>query len=132
MLVFVRPNSSYVRPKLKVIGQMFCQVKYLFTALGAATNSSRLISPLTSELMVSKGCFISSSEVVSELLDRYVAIAVCVSAIKHHVMHFLRILDSGGQIAISAASSKGIFTPGSEVLDQCHQQYLRIRRIVWP
>jgi hypothetical protein len=34
MLVFVRPNSSYVRPKLKVIGQMSCQVKYLFAALG--------------------------------------------------------------------------------------------------
>jgi hypothetical protein len=33
MLVFVRPNSSYVRPKLKVIGQMSCQVKYLFAAL---------------------------------------------------------------------------------------------------
>jgi hypothetical protein len=31
MLVFVRPNSSYVRPKLKVIGQI--QVKYLFAAL---------------------------------------------------------------------------------------------------
>jgi hypothetical protein len=34
MLVFVRPNSSYVRPKLKVIGQMSRQVKYLFAALG--------------------------------------------------------------------------------------------------
>jgi hypothetical protein len=34
VLVFVRPNSSYVRPKLKVIGQMSCQVKYLFAALG--------------------------------------------------------------------------------------------------
>jgi hypothetical protein len=33
VLVFVRPNSSYVRPKLKVIGQMSCQVKYLFAAL---------------------------------------------------------------------------------------------------
>jgi hypothetical protein len=33
MLVFVRPNSGYVRPKLKVIGQMSCQVKYLFAAL---------------------------------------------------------------------------------------------------
>jgi hypothetical protein len=33
MLVFVRPNSSYVRPKLKVIGQMSCQVRYLFAAL---------------------------------------------------------------------------------------------------
>jgi hypothetical protein len=33
MLVFVRPNSSYVRPKLKMIGQMSCQVKYLFAAL---------------------------------------------------------------------------------------------------
>jgi hypothetical protein len=33
MLVFVRPSSSYVRPKLKVIGQMSCQVKYLFAAL---------------------------------------------------------------------------------------------------
>ena len=33
MLVFVRPNSSYVRSKLKVIGQMSCQVKYLFAAL---------------------------------------------------------------------------------------------------
>ena len=33
VLVFVRPNSSYVRPKLKVIGQMSCQVKYLFSAL---------------------------------------------------------------------------------------------------
>jgi hypothetical protein len=33
ILVFVRPNSSYVRPKLKVIGQMSCQVKYLFAAL---------------------------------------------------------------------------------------------------
>ena len=33
MLVFVRPNSSYVRPKLKVIGQMSRQVKYLFAAL---------------------------------------------------------------------------------------------------
>jgi hypothetical protein len=33
VLVFVRPNSSYVRPKLKVIGQMPCQVKYLFAAL---------------------------------------------------------------------------------------------------
>jgi hypothetical protein len=33
MLVFVRLNSSYVRPKLKVIGQMSCQVKYLFAAL---------------------------------------------------------------------------------------------------
>jgi hypothetical protein len=32
MLVFVRPNSSYVRPKLNVIGQMSCQVKYLFAA----------------------------------------------------------------------------------------------------
>jgi hypothetical protein len=27
MLVFVRPNSSYVWPKLKVIGQMSCQVR---------------------------------------------------------------------------------------------------------
>jgi hypothetical protein len=35
VLVFVRPNSSYVRPKLKVIGQMSCQVKYLFAALYA-------------------------------------------------------------------------------------------------
>jgi hypothetical protein len=33
MLVFVRPKSGYVRPKLKVIGQMSCQVKYLFAAL---------------------------------------------------------------------------------------------------
>jgi hypothetical protein len=33
VLVFVRLNSSYVRPKLKVIGQMSCQVKYLFAAL---------------------------------------------------------------------------------------------------
>jgi hypothetical protein len=33
MLAFVRQNSSYVRPKLKVIGQMSCQVKYLFAAL---------------------------------------------------------------------------------------------------
>ena len=33
VLVFVRPNSSYVRPKLEVIGQMSCQVKYLFAAL---------------------------------------------------------------------------------------------------
>ena len=33
VLVFVRPNSSYVRPKLKLIGQMSCQVKYLFAAL---------------------------------------------------------------------------------------------------
>jgi hypothetical protein len=33
MLVSVRPNSSYVWPKLKVIGQMSCQVKYLFAAL---------------------------------------------------------------------------------------------------
>ncbi len=33
MLVFVRPNLSYVRPKLKVIGQLSCQVKYLFAAL---------------------------------------------------------------------------------------------------
>jgi hypothetical protein len=33
VLVFVRPNLSYVRPKLKLIGQMFCQVKYLFAAL---------------------------------------------------------------------------------------------------
>jgi hypothetical protein len=33
VLVFVRPHSSYVRPKLKVIGQMSCQVKYLFAAL---------------------------------------------------------------------------------------------------
>jgi hypothetical protein len=33
MLVFVRLNSSYVRSKLKVIGQMSCQVKYLFAAL---------------------------------------------------------------------------------------------------
>jgi hypothetical protein len=33
VLVFVQPNSSYVRPKLKVIGQMSCQVKYLFAAL---------------------------------------------------------------------------------------------------
>jgi hypothetical protein len=33
MLVFVRPNSGYVRPKLKVIRQMSCQVKYLFAAL---------------------------------------------------------------------------------------------------
>jgi hypothetical protein len=33
VLVFVRPNSGYVRPKLKVIGQMSCQVKYLFAAL---------------------------------------------------------------------------------------------------
>jgi hypothetical protein len=31
--IYVRPNSSYVRPKLKVIGQMSCQVKYLFAAL---------------------------------------------------------------------------------------------------
>jgi hypothetical protein len=31
--VFVRPNSSYDRQKLKVIGQMSCQVKYLFAAL---------------------------------------------------------------------------------------------------
>jgi hypothetical protein len=30
---FCRLNSSYVRPKLKVIGQMSCQVKYLFAAL---------------------------------------------------------------------------------------------------
>jgi hypothetical protein len=36
MLVFVRPNSSYVRPKLKVIGQMFCQVKYSFAALSTS------------------------------------------------------------------------------------------------
>jgi hypothetical protein len=33
VLVFVRPNSSYVQPELKVIGQMSCQVKYLFAAL---------------------------------------------------------------------------------------------------
>jgi hypothetical protein len=33
MLVFVRPNSSYVLRKLKVIEQMSCQVKYLFAAL---------------------------------------------------------------------------------------------------
>jgi hypothetical protein len=33
MLVFVRPNSGYVRPKLKVIGQMSYQVKYIFAAL---------------------------------------------------------------------------------------------------
>jgi hypothetical protein len=33
VLIFVRPNSSYVRSKLKVIGQMSCQVKYLFAAL---------------------------------------------------------------------------------------------------
>ena len=38
VLVFVRPNSSYARPKLKVIGQMSCQVKYLFAAL--QTNRS--------------------------------------------------------------------------------------------
>jgi hypothetical protein len=36
VLVFVRPNSSYVRPKLKVIGQMSCQVKYLFAAMGVS------------------------------------------------------------------------------------------------
>ena len=39
VLVFVLPNSSYVRPKLKVIGQMSCQVKYLFAALGWTFNS---------------------------------------------------------------------------------------------
>ena len=39
MLVFVRPNSSYVRPKLKVIGQMSCQVKYLFAALAQCMRS---------------------------------------------------------------------------------------------
>ena len=33
VLVFVQPNSSYDRPKLKVIGQMSCHVKYLFAAL---------------------------------------------------------------------------------------------------
>jgi hypothetical protein len=33
VLVFVQPNSSYVRPKLEVIGQMSYQVKYLFAAL---------------------------------------------------------------------------------------------------
>jgi hypothetical protein len=38
VLVFVRPNSSYVRPKLKVIGQMSCQVKYLFAALITAKH----------------------------------------------------------------------------------------------
>jgi hypothetical protein len=30
---FCPPNSSYIRPKLEVIGQMSCQVKYLFAAL---------------------------------------------------------------------------------------------------
>jgi hypothetical protein len=38
VLVFVQPNSSYVRPKLKVIGQMSCQVKYLFAALECTDN----------------------------------------------------------------------------------------------
>ena len=38
VLVFVLPNSSYVRPKLKVIGQMSCQVKYLFAALVSAED----------------------------------------------------------------------------------------------
>jgi hypothetical protein len=43
MLVFVRLNSSYVRPKLKVIGQMSCHVKYLFAALQyCSTVSSRI------------------------------------------------------------------------------------------
>jgi hypothetical protein len=43
VLVFVRPNLSYVRPKLKVIGQMSCQVKYLFAALNSySANSSRI------------------------------------------------------------------------------------------
>jgi hypothetical protein len=41
MLVFVRPNSSYVRPKLKVIGQMSCQVKYLFAALKLVTSTGK-------------------------------------------------------------------------------------------
>ena len=42
VLVFVRPNSSYVRPKLKVIGQMSCQVKYLFAALYYAGHAHPL------------------------------------------------------------------------------------------
>jgi hypothetical protein len=44
VLVFVRPNSSYVRPKLKVIGQMSCQVKYLFAALGE-TERKKISAP---------------------------------------------------------------------------------------
>jgi hypothetical protein len=40
-----RPNSSYVRPKLKVIGQMSCQVKYLFAAL--LVHTSLMICALT-------------------------------------------------------------------------------------
>ena len=43
MLVFVPPNSSYVRPKLKVIGQMSCQVKYLFAALQTHTDMSTYV-----------------------------------------------------------------------------------------
>jgi hypothetical protein len=43
VLVFVRPNSSYVRPKLKVIGQMSCQVKYLFAALILICQSGFMI-----------------------------------------------------------------------------------------
>ena len=42
VLVFVRPNSNYVRPKLKVIGQMSCQVKYLFVALESALEHCSL------------------------------------------------------------------------------------------
>jgi hypothetical protein len=38
--IYVRPNSSYVRRKLKVIGQMSCQVKYLFAALCMALHAS--------------------------------------------------------------------------------------------
>jgi hypothetical protein len=40
MLVFVRPNSGYVRPKLKVIEQMSCQVKYLFADLHVSHAST--------------------------------------------------------------------------------------------
>ena len=43
MLVFVRPNSSYARPKLKVIGQMSCQVKYLFAALVSETKPNHIL-----------------------------------------------------------------------------------------
>jgi hypothetical protein len=39
VLVFVQPNSSYVRPKLEVIGQMSYQVKYLFAALALSPDN---------------------------------------------------------------------------------------------
>ena len=51
MLVFVRPNSGYVRPKLIVIGQMSCQVKYLFAALQVC-NLHRV-----NEKVFTKHCF---------------------------------------------------------------------------